>query len=135
MAKVKPHEIDKKEKQEAISDFFEVIEKLGNKKEMLDFFLGLLTSSEALMLARRIQIAQLLIDEKSYEEIQKKLKVGSQTIHRTDKWINNGDDKVVYWLKNILKGEVKEQKGRYKNFSESLLNKYPAHRFWSDLFQ
>jgi uncharacterized protein YerC len=102
---------------------------------MLDFFLRLLTSSEALMLARRIQIAQLLIEEKSYEEIQKKLKVGSQTIYRTDKWINNGDDKTVRWLRNILKKEVKEQKGKYKNFSGSLLNKYPAHRFWSDLFQ
>jgi TrpR-related protein YerC/YecD len=135
MAKVKPHEIDKKEKQEAITGFFKVVERLKNKNEMLNFFLGLLTSSEALMLARRIQIAQLILDEKSYEEIQKQLKVGTQTIHRTDQWINNGDDKTTHWLKDILRKEIREEKNKYKQFPESLLRKYPAHRFWSDLFQ
>ena len=134
MAKVKPHAIDKKERNEAVYGFFDVVEKLGNKKEMLDFFLGLLTSSEALMLARRIQIAQLLEEGMGYVEIQKKLKVSSQTIHSVDQWINNGDDKISGWLKRIIKREIKKEKN-YKNFSESLLNKYPAHRFWSDLFQ
>lgn len=134
MTKVKPHEINKKEKQEAIFGFFDVVERLRNKNELLNFFLGLLTSSEALMLARRIQIAQNLIEEKSYEDIQKELKVGSQTINKIDRWINNEDEKFRSWLKNIIKKEIKKNKNN-SNFSESLLSKYPAHRFWSDLFQ
>jgi TrpR-related protein YerC/YecD len=134
VAKVKPHKISKANKEEAIFGFFDVIEKLRNKKEMLDFFLGLLTSSEALMLARRIQVAQMLINDKGYEEIQKELKVGSQTISKIDRWINSNDEKFSFWLKKTIKKKLKENNVS-NNSSNSLLRKYPAHRIWSDLFQ
>ena len=60
MSKIKPHEIDSKEKKEIINDMFEVIECLKTKQEIIDFLLGLFTASEALMMARRIQIAKLI---------------------------------------------------------------------------
>ncbi|NTW45250.1 MAG: hypothetical protein HGB14_12685 [Anaerolineaceae bacterium] len=57
-----------------MDSFFEVVSKLKTKQEIVDFFLGLLTQSESLMMARRIQIARMLLQEKSYEEIKSKLK-------------------------------------------------------------
>jgi TrpR-related protein YerC/YecD len=133
MGKVKPSSIEKEKRDEAVAEFFKVIEKLKNKKEMADFFLGLLTASEILMLARRIQIAQYLISGKSYEEILRKLKAGSETVHRTDLWLSHEDEKTRKWLKSLIgkKQELKTQIKRYR--PDSLLRRYPHHRFWSDL--
>lgn len=134
MGKIKPHNIDRKEKQEIITELFRVIDKIKSKEELVSFFLGVLTASESLMLARRIQIAQLLIEEMGYEEIQRKLKVGSQTIHKIDQWINTGDRDLEKWLKNLIKKEDKKKK--LPTYPErGMLNKYPFYRFWSDLFK
>ncbi|MCX6765593.1 MAG: Trp family transcriptional regulator [Candidatus Moranbacteria bacterium] len=133
MGKVKPLDIEKEKRQEAIAEFFRVIEKLKSRKEMTNFFLGILTASEILMLARRIQIAQCLIGEKSYEEIQRKLRVGSETIHRTDQWLSHEDEKVRKWLKELMGEEKKEMIKTKRYRPTSLLSRYPHHRFWSDL--
>lgn len=133
MGKVKPSSIEKEKRDEAIAEFFKVIEKLKNKKEMTDFFLGILTASEILMLARRIQIAQYLISGKNYEEIQRNLKVGSETIHRTDQWLSHEDEKIRKWLISLV-GKKQEEKIQIKKYKpDSLLRRYPHHRFWSDL--
>lgn len=134
MAKVKPHTINPREKFEAIDSLFDVISKLKTKQEIVDFFLGLFTQSESLMMARRIQIARMLLDDKSYEEIKRKLRVSSQTIHATDQWLHKGDEKYTAWLKTRV--SVTENKKKIKNSPtyESLLDKYPHHRFIKNLF-
>ena len=38
------------------------------KKEIIDFFMGLLASSETLMFARRIQIAQMIVNGLKIDE-------------------------------------------------------------------
>lgn len=133
MAKVKPHSIDPKEKYEAVDSLFEVISKLKTKKEIVDFFLGLFTASESLMMARRIQVARMLLDGKSYEYITKKLHVSSQMIHKTDQWLHKGDDKYVAWLKSRLQIEQKDREIKTLNY-ESMLDRYPYHRFLKNLF-
>ncbi len=133
MAKVKPYEIDKNEKKEAISDFIEAVERIKTREEIVNFLFGLLTPSEILMLARRIQIANLIIEDKSYYEIMEKLKASSHNIHRIDRWLNNCDEKTSKWLKSVVKKKWKKKNDTayaYKN----LLDRYPAHRFWSELF-
>lgn len=138
MGKVRPHTIDPKEKFQAVDSLFDVISKLKTKQEIVDFFLGLFTQSESLMMARRIQVARMLLDGKNYEEIQRKLKVGSQTVHATYCWLHKGDEKYTAWLKSrVIKIEDKN-KSKSKNKSrqtyESLLDKYPYHRFIKSLF-
>ncbi len=134
MSKVKPHMIDPNEKFQAIDSLFEVISKLKTKQEIVDFFLGLFTASESLMMARRIQIARMLLNEKSYDEIMKKLRVSSQTINATDKWLHKGDEKYTAWLKSRV-SIVEDKKNLKKHLTyESLLDKYPYHRFIKNLF-
>ncbi len=134
MSKVKPHTIDPGEKFQAIDSLFEVISKLKTKQEIVDFFLGLFTSSESLMMARRIQIARMLLDEKSYEEIMRKLRVSSQTINATDKWLHKGDEKYTTWLKSRVSAIEKKENLKKDPTYESLLDKYPYHRFIKNLF-
>jgi TrpR-related protein YerC/YecD len=134
MSKVKPHLIDPKEKYKAIDSLFDVISKLKTKQEIVDFFLGLFTASESLMMARRIQIARMLLDEKSYDYIKKKLRVSSQTIHKTDQWLHKGDEKYTTWLKNRVADSNKEETKKYNPTYNSLLDKYPYHSFIKNLF-
>ena len=131
---MKPYEIDPKEKFEAIDSLFEVVLKLRTKQEIVDFFMGLFSSSESLMMARRIQIAKMLLRDKNYDEIKKKLKVGSVTIHKTDQWLNEGDEKYTIWLKGRLAEDAKEKKIKKTATYESLLDKYPYHRIIKNLF-
>jgi uncharacterized protein YerC len=133
MPKVKPHEIDKKEKYEIIGNFFEIISNLKSKKEVIDFFVGLLTSSESLMMARRIQIAQMILDDEEYEAIRRALKVSNQTITKTDQWLHGEDDKYNRWLAMQLRKKPKKAEKTGEQFST--LDKYAHHRFLRDLLK
>ncbi|MDD5396626.1 MAG: Trp family transcriptional regulator [Candidatus Moranbacteria bacterium] len=135
MAKIKPHQIEPKQKYIAIDNLFEVISALKTKKEIVDFFLGLFSSSESLMLARRIQIAKLLLNGENYENIRKKLGVGNSTIQKTDLWLHGGDEKSTIWLSATIKRADKNVVTKSNNYNhESLLNKYPYHRFINKIF-
>lgn len=139
MAKIKPHQIDSKQKYIAIDNLFEVISALKTKKEIVNFFLGLFSPSEALMLARRIQIAKMLLSGSNYEDIRKKLGVGNSTIQKTDFWLHGGDEKNTLWLSKTIKSveekTVEKSRDKSSNYNPgSLLNKYPYHRFINKIF-
>lgn len=137
MAKVKVHALSLKERQKIIEDFFCLVLRLKTKDEVLHFFVGLLTSSEAVMLARRIQIATLLIDEKNSQDmIRRQLGVSFQTIQRVDQWLHSNDPKRDAWVREEIEGLT--QKGGRQEMrmltSRRGLNKYPGHRLWVELF-
>lgn len=135
MTKVKAHLIDKREKAEAIGNLFDKFARLKSKEEILNFLAGLLSSSEVLMIARRIQIAEKILEEKTYEAICKELKVGSQNVSRIDNWLHSGDFKRDKWIQKIVKINERNKKKSFprRNY-DSLLDKYWFHRFWKDIF-
>jgi len=138
MPKVKVHAIPKEERYRIVGEFFDSVSQLKTKQEIIDFFVGLLTSSESLMLARRIQIAKLLIEEKGYEEIRRELKNSYQTITRIERWLHERDGAYKKILKkNFTKidkentKKAKKAEGQYTY--ESLLDRYPGHRFMKEI--
>ena len=130
MAKVRTGDVEQKEKYKIIGEFHEIVSSLRTKKEVVDFFVGLFSGSETLMMARRIQIAKLITKGASYEDIRSKLKVGFDTIRRTDLWLNGEDENYNLWInKCIKKLEDKEnQKNTKQNKSTNSLDKYAHHR-------
>lgn len=135
MGKIKAHEIDPKEKYEVIGDFFGIVSGLKSKKEVINFFVGLMTSSELLMAARRIQIARMLLGDKSYFEIKEKLKVGNDTIFRTDKWLNSRGEEYKAWICRCIEKNDRQKIDNKKDnkTSWSMMDKYPEYRVWKDL--
>jgi TrpR-related protein YerC/YecD len=76
-------------KQREYLDRLAVIVAHIRKKEDARFFLErLLTESEVIMLVRRLQIAELLVDGRTYEQIQRKLGVSMSTIRGVDRWLS-----------------------------------------------
>lgn len=136
MGKVQTKNIDKNERYKIIGDFYEIVTNLRTKNEVIGFFMGLLTPSEALMFARRIQIAQMLLDDKSYDEIRRELKVGLSTVASVSNWLYGENDafrrKIEEYKNRKSKTEEDKNDDYEKNYG-SLLNKYPQHRILRDL--
>ncbi len=136
MGKVQTKSIDKNERYKIIGDFYEIVTNLRTKNEVIGFFMGLLTPSEALMFARRIQIAQMLLDDKSYDEIRRELKVGLSTVANVSTWLYGENDafrrKIEEYKNRKSKTEEDNNDDYEKNYG-SLLNKYPQHRILRDL--
>ena len=59
-----------------MGDFYTMVASLKDREEVKIFFKDLLSLSEIVMISRRIQIAQMLLEGKSYEEIRRELKAG-----------------------------------------------------------
>ncbi|MBU3924674.1 hypothetical protein KJ854_01925 [Patescibacteria group bacterium] len=73
MPKVDPRAIDSNSKMKYLDLLWTSIAQLENREETKIFFKDLLSESEALMLARRIEIAKRLIEGESYEAIAHEL--------------------------------------------------------------
>lgn len=58
-----------------------------SRKDMQQFLQRLLTPSEMVMLGRRLQIAALLTEGRSYDHIKEELNVGVTTIRAVARWL------------------------------------------------
>lgn len=64
--------------------------KLKNSDEAHRFFRDLCTPEEIDEMARRWQIAKMLVQEKPYREIADKTEVSTTTVARVAHWLNSG---------------------------------------------
>lgn len=130
MAKVRACDVDKKERYRIIGELFELVVNLRTKQEVVVFLVGLFTRSEALMIARRIKIAKMLVNQEGYDAIRKKLKVSYQTVATVERWLQREEkrDLIVKKIKELDKGSKAYKK------SGSLLDRYAQHRILNDLF-
>lgn len=135
MSKVRTNQISSSEKNIIIGEFFDLITNLKTRNEIIDFFIGLLSPSEILMLSRRIQIAKQIIDGKSYEDIRHNLKVGFSTIYKTDRWLNGDDEKYGEWIKKMISKLKIRAKNNISNkpHTPGLLDKYAHHKLLKNI--
>lgn len=88
MPKVSPKKVTKEGV--IINDFWRTVTLLANKEEVRDFFKAVLTSTEMLMLAKRLEIAKMLIHGCSYREIRRETKVSNATINHVQRSLIRG---------------------------------------------
>jgi len=135
--KVKYHQLGDSEKKKYLGDFYSMIALLKTREDAKNFFKDLLTLSEVVMISRRIQVAIMLLDDKTYEEIRKKLKVGGSTICQVDRWLNNGFGgyrKIIAEYKKKYPAKNDFEKYGYPAFSkEWRRKKYPLRHLLSNL--
>ncbi len=132
MSKINPRVIDPLEKNQYLDLFWTSIAGLRGRAEVKNFFKDLLSESEAIMFARRIHIAKMLLEGKTYDDIMKKLGVGPDTIGKVQQWLTSGFggyEKVVASFEEVVKKRIKIEEEKYvKPFSFAWLKKkYPLH--------
>lgn len=126
-------------KQEVEKYFYQLcvaIAETKSPKEAAELLRDLLSYQESEMIAKRLKIAELLLENMTYETIMKRLKVSTSTIARVQEWIKisgEGYQRATKSLKSSEK-EIKESRKQddyYKPWS-SLKKKYPSY-YWPEI--
>lgn len=102
---------------------------LHSTEEVAHFLKDLLSESEVLMLARRLQIAELLTDGQTYEQIKSEVKVSFGTIARVQTWLELYGEGYRTVIGRSAKRE--KQNDFDKPFAKAK-RKYPVY-FWPQL--
>ena len=79
--------LTKKERQELLIALCEALTSVHKKEEAAQFLADLLSPQEFEMLAKRLEIAKLLVNGETYDAIRGKLKVSHNTISRVNAWL------------------------------------------------
>ena len=79
--------LSSQKRQELVITFCQAIKCLHSDEEVAKFLTDLLTPQEIEMLAKRLHIAERLLENKDYENIRAELAVGYSTIARVATWL------------------------------------------------
>lgn len=85
-------EYQSKLKREEIDELYDAILSLENREECYRFFDDICTINEINSIAQRLQVAKLLSQKKTYNEIEAITKASTATISRINKCLTYGAD-------------------------------------------
>lgn len=128
--------ISKEKQQELLISFCKALAEIRTAEEAAEFLKDLLSKQEAEMLAKRIEIARLLIEGTTYEIIKKTLKVSESTIARVNQWLTTSGEGY-----RLIVKRVKPEKSEKQNYIEelekpiswkSIKRNYPSY-FWPEI--
>lgn len=125
MAKVNPRNLDLNSKMKYLDLLWTSIAQLETREEVKQFFKDLLSEGEAVMLARRIEIAKRLLERESYARISSEMRVGSDTIAKVQNWLISG----FGGYENAVKGFKKELDNRLSNALKTKAKKFTPYGF------
>lgn len=126
MGKISPRRLTEKDHKKWRVVFLANLKHWEREGQLLGFLEHLLTESEVIMCARRIEIAKLLLQGLPYTAIEEKLNVGQKTVEAVDRWLS------VYfeYRKVFPKMLDARRRGERDYFPESfkgLRKRYPLH--------
>ncbi len=84
--------MNKKIKSESVDHLFEAVLCLKTKEECYDFFEDLCTVNELLSISQRYEVASMLRNHRTYQEIAEKTGASTATISRVNRSLNYGND-------------------------------------------
>lgn len=121
--------LSKKEQNVLFISFSKALLSIKNSGEAANFIRDLFSEQEILMLARRLQIAQLLQEGLTYVQIRKIMKVSQTTIAKIQTWLRLYGDGYKAVLRRTKK---KTSKNEYGLSWQQLKKRYPMY-FWPEL--
>jgi len=128
MAKyTKRQSLAKEEETNLIIEFCNAVAKLSSTEEAALFIKDLLSKQEVRMLAKRLKIAKLLINNQSYSDISKELKVSSGTIARINLWLSQSGEGY-----RLALAKAKDVEAPQKPIFSGLKRKYPMYH-WPEI--
>lgn len=88
-------------KNESVEKFFEAVLSLKTKEECEIFFDDVCTKSELASISQRLEVAQLLSEKMTFNEIAEKTGASTATISRVNRCLQYGDGGYETVLKRI----------------------------------
>lgn len=126
MTKISRIKIDPKHLGFFLNNFWNLITLLEDKEQVKDFLKNLLTHTEMKMLAKRIQIAKMLLEGYNYRDIRNYVKVTDPTISKISNILATGGEGLKSAIGYLQKIEKDIEKERMR-ISPSLKKKYPLY--------
>jgi len=120
MTKVSRIPIDQKRMNEFYDDFWSGIALLETKKEARSFLFDLLTHTERKMLAKRLQVAIMLIEGYDYRTIRAYVRVTDVTIAKINNWFNTGAFGLIKIAERLIKLKKKKLEEKMKGKKQYL---------------
>ncbi|MDP4001234.1 MAG: Trp family transcriptional regulator [bacterium] len=128
----KQQQLSSREIESMIVDLCVAIAAVHDTKEAAQLLTDLLGKQELEMLAKRLKIAELLLDDETYESINSKLKVSYTTIARVGEWLKqSGEGYRAAFLISKSKSTSLNKEVKHSNLT-SLKRKYPIY-FWPQI--
>lgn len=122
----------KEKRQELLVSLCEAISIVRNSKEAANILTDLLSPKELEMIAKRLQIAKLLLDGRTYNQIQSDLRVGRGTVSRVNIWLSTSGEGFRLVSHRTSKRAAEHPKHPVDPFSwTGLKRRYPLH-FWPE---
>lgn len=97
--------LSKPEQQRLLIALCQAVSSIKDPKEAAQILTDLLTPSEIEMVAKRLEIAKLLIQGKTYDQIRTKINAGYSTIGRINTWLNLSGEGFKIAVSRIKKEE------------------------------
>lgn len=134
MSRVKPQNVESNERMHLLDLLWTSIAELDSRDQVKAFFKDLLSEGEAIMLGRRIKIAQWLLQDIGYDEISRRLGTSKATIASVHRWLSGGFkgyEAAIKKFETVVERrhrEIELKQKRSEPFSyEWLKRKYPLH--------
>ncbi|MBI4132281.1 MAG: hypothetical protein HY474_01480 [Candidatus Sungbacteria bacterium] len=119
--------LSRKERDQLLFEFFRGLGMVRGTEEVAKVFGDLVSRQELEMIAKRLKIATLLIEDKTYDEIRRHMKVSAPTIARVSAWLQQAGEGF-----RLLHARVKRAGGEVTRIHTPLQRKYPLY-FWPQL--
>lgn len=126
MTKVSRLRVDPKHLGFFLNNFWSLITLLEDKEHVKNFLKDLLTHTEMKMLAKRIQVAKMLLEGYDYRAIRNYVKVTDVTIAKISNVLEIGSNGLKLAISHLQKIEVEIDKERMRA-TPDLKKKYPAY--------
>lgn len=126
--------LHKKEVNKLLYKLCLAISEIKTAKEAAEFLRDLLSYQEAEMIAKRLKIAELIMDNLTYDQIQRTLKVSPTTIARVQEWMKLSGEGYRRAVERTRKDWTKDNVPEYDEFSgiNSIKKRYPMY-YWPEL--
>ena len=131
MPRVSRIQIEGKRLSYFISNLWNTFTLIENREETLLFLKDLLTPTEIRMLAKRIQIAKMLLEGYKYQDIIPFVRVTASTISSVNNQLQFGNGGYIKIIEKLIKMEERKQKEFEKKGSPKVF--YPAFGGLADL--
>lgn len=126
------HRLDKQTAEELITDLCEAITVTKSPREAAELITDLLGQQELEMVAKRLRIAELLLDNRTYNEIRRELMTSFGTIARVQAWLQNAGDGYRAIAERTRKRRENRQENQKPLKLRGMKRKYPMH-YWPQI--
>lgn len=100
--------MSKKIRTDAVNELFDAVLCLKDREECYKFFEDVCTVNELLSLSQRFEVARMLVEKKTYQEIAERTGASTATISRVNRSLNYGSDGYDLVFSRLDKKESQE---------------------------